>query len=148
MFVSAKAYAQAFSEADFDAHFMRQRRGLSAGLSEGKLAGILFFRLTRHRIISLDPSIGDTSEYENFQEKLVITIIASLLRVEFNDPWIKELKGKPRPSGMRLNFQDIYGELLFFTSRRHYNQESLALFFDTWSYLSHAVDTLRHHKLA
>jgi hypothetical protein len=29
------------------------------------------------------------------------------------------------------------------TCRRHYNQESLALFFDTYAYLSHVIDEIR-----
>ena len=146
--ISSLAYANAFAEADFDASFAKVRRGLDAGISEGKLAGILYYRLTRHCIVHLDSDITDTSYYQDFQEKLMIIIIGSLMNVNFNDPWIQKLEGTPRAKGMKLDFQDIHGELRYFTSKRHYNQESLALFFDTWSYLGHAIDTLRKHNLA
>lgn len=146
--ISARAYANAFAEADFDAHFAKLRRGLKDGVSEGKLAGILFYRLTRHRIVLLDSDIADVSHYEDFQEKLMISIIGSLMHVDFNDPWVTQLEGTRRPEGMKFEFQDIHGELRYFTNKRHYNQESLALFFDTWSYLSHAIRQLRHHRLA
>src|SRR5690349_13757496 len=53
IFISEKAYADAFAEADFDASFLKARRGLLNGISEGKLAGVLFYRFSRHRIIHL-----------------------------------------------------------------------------------------------
>lgn len=129
VFVSDMAYADAFVEADYDAHFLKTRRGLNNGLSEGKLAGVLFFRFNRRRIVHLSHEIADNSFYEHFQEKVIIRIIGALLHVNFNDPWIKSWAGQKRPGGMRHNFQDIYGELMYLTCRRHYNQESLALFF-------------------
>ncbi len=144
--VSSKAYSEAFSEADFDAFFLKSRRGLANGVSEGKLTGVLFFRMCRHKIINLSHEIVDHPDYEHFQEKIMIKIIGSLMHLDFNDPWIKELIGKPRPSGMRLNFQNIHNELLFVTCRRHYNQESLALFFDTFAFLSHAMEEIRTLK--
>lgn len=143
VFVSEKAYVEAFGEADYDAHFLRTRRGLTNGLSEGKLAGVLFFRLSRHRIIHLSQEITEHEDYEHFQEKVIIKIIGALLHIDFNDPWIIERIKKKRPGGMRHDFQNFYNELLYLTCRRHYNQESLALFFDTCAYLSHAIDELR-----
>lgn len=143
VFISAKAYAEAFVEADYDAYFIQTRRGLTNGLSEGKLAGVLFFRLSRHRIIHLSKEITENQDYEHFQEKVIIKIIGALLHIDFNDPWIIERVKKSRPGGMRHKFQNFYNELLYLTCRRHYNQESLALFFDTCAYLSHAIEELR-----
>jgi hypothetical protein len=143
VFISEKAYVEAFIEADYDAHFLKTRRGLTNGLSEGKLAGVLFFRLSRHRIIHLSQEITEYEDYEHFQEKVIIRIIGSLLHIDFNDPWIVERIKKERPGGMRHKFQNFYNELLYLSCRRHYNQESLALFFDTCAYLSHAIDELR-----
>lgn len=148
VFVSQKAYSDAFAEADFDAAFLKARRGLHNGVSEGKIAGILFFRFSRHRIIALVPDIIDHPDYEHFQEKIVIRIIGSLMHVDFNDPWIANLAGTMRPGGLRYNFQKIYGELMYLTCRRHYNQESLALFFDTCAYLSHAIAEIRRLESA
>lgn len=143
IYVSEKAYAEAFAEADFDARFLKARRGLVNGLSEGKLAGVLFYRLSRHRIVHLGHEIIDNSYYENFQEKIIIKIVGSLMHIDFNDPWIFRKIGSKRPGGMRYNFLNIHGELMYLTCRRHYNQESLALFFDTCAYLSVAIDEIR-----
>jgi hypothetical protein len=142
IFLSKKAYAEAFIEADFDAIFLEKRRGLPAGLSEGKLAGILFYRFSRHRIIHLSHEIIDHPDYENFQEKVVISIMWALMHINLNDPWIRQKEGSRRPGGMRGRFLGIQDELIYLTSKRHYNQESLALFFDTCAYLSFAVDEI------
>jgi len=143
IFISEVAYADAIAEADFDAEFVKMRRGNGNGNSEGKLAGILYFRLTRHKIIHFSPEIAEHNDYARFQERVVVQLIGSLLQVDFNDVWIQQRKNTKRPGGMRYNFQDIYGELQYLTCRRHYNQESLALFFDTLVYLQHALDEMR-----
>jgi len=143
IFISGKAYTDALAEAEFDANFLRDRRGLRNGISEGKLAGVLFYRFSRHRIVHLGHEIVDDPHYEHFQEKVIVKIIGSLLNVNFNDEWIRSKIGNKRPSGLRNNFQNLYGELMYLTCRRHYNQESLALFFDTYVYLSHAIDEIR-----
>ncbi len=143
VFISGIAYADAFSEADFDAQFLKARRGNRNGNSEGKLAGVLYFRMTRHQIIHLSPEIAENPHYSRFQERLMIKIIGALLNVNFSDPWITSKAGQTRSSGLRWQFQDIYSELQFLTCRRHYNQESLALFFDTFVYLQRAIDEAR-----
>ncbi|UEM20129.1 hypothetical protein JL100_024105 [Skermanella mucosa] len=79
IYVSEKAYAEAFAEADFDASFLKARRGLLNGISEGKLSGVLFYRFSRHRIVHLGHEIIDNFHYENFQEKIIINIIGSLM---------------------------------------------------------------------
>ncbi len=84
VFISEKAYAEAFAEADFDASFLKARRGLLNGVSEGKLAGVLFYRFSRHRIVHVGHEIADNSHYEHFQEKVIIKIIGSLMNVDFN----------------------------------------------------------------
>ncbi|MBF0375116.1 MAG: hypothetical protein HQL39_17075 [Alphaproteobacteria bacterium] len=146
IYASEEAFADAFTEADFDAHFLKIRRGNQNGNSEGKMAGLLYFRLTRHRIIHLPPEIVDHSHYKYFQEKVIIKIVGSLMKVDFNDPWILEKNGTRRPGGRKWQFQDIYSELQYLTCRRHYNQESLALFFDTAIYLQEAIDEIRRIK--
>lgn len=143
VFVSSDAFADAFTEADFDAYFIKMRRGNKEGNSEGKLAGIIYFRLTRHRFVHLPPELVDEGHYRHFQERIIIKFVASLLRVDLNDPWIRSRVGTERPEGLRRNFQDIYSELKYLTCRRHYNQESLALFFDTAVYLQQAIDEVR-----
>ena len=142
VFISSIAYADAFSEADFDAHFLKLRRGNHHGNSEGKLAGVLYFRLTRHQIIHISQEIVENSHYNRFQERIMVKIVGALLNVDFNHPWIRARVGQLRPQGVRFAFQDIYSELQFLTCRRHYNQESLALFFDSFVYLQHAIDDL------
>jgi hypothetical protein len=143
IYVSADAFADAFTEADFDAHFLKSRRGNANGNSEGKLAGVLFFRLTRHRIIHLSPEIVDHTHYKNFQEKIIIKLIISLLGVDIEDPWIAQKIGQARPGGRKWELQDLNGELTYLTCRRHYNQESLALFFETLIYLQTAITEVR-----
>ncbi len=144
--VSGEAFYDAIKEADCDAYFLEQRRSLSNGVSEGKLAGILYFRLTRHRIIHLSPDICEKKEYAHFQEKRIIKIVMALLNIEIDHIWINKRIGTQRDRGLRKNFQNIYEELLYITARRHYNQESLALFFDTLVYLSHALDEIVPQK--
>src|SRR5687767_4322414 len=93
VFISEKAYADAFAEADFDASFLKARRGLLNGISEGKLAGVLFYRFSRHRIVHLGHEIIDNSYYEHFQEKIAIRLVSSLMNVDFNDQWVVEKIG-------------------------------------------------------
>jgi len=137
-----RSYYQAFEEADCDAVFMKHRRKLDKGISEGKLAGAIYFRLTRHKIVHLSKDIYELSQYENLQERVAISIVCALLRIDLQGEWISKLVGTTRPGGMRTNFQNLYGELIYITSKRHYNQESLALFFDSCAYLAHAVKLL------
>lgn len=148
VYFSDRSYFQAFEEADCDAVFMKQRRGLEKGISEGKLAGAMYFRLTRHRIIHLSKDIYDLSQYENLQEKVAIKVVCDLLRIDLQSGWIRQLAGSPRPGGMRTNFQNLYQELIYITSKRHYNQESLALFFDSCAYLARAIELLNTPVLA
>jgi hypothetical protein len=119
-----------------DAHFMEKRRNLNDGVSEGKLAGALYYRLTRAKIISLAPDVFDEDKFVDFQERVMIRLVTDLLHVRLDHPWIKQLAGTQRGGGLRSEFQNISGELIYLTSKRHYNQESLALFFDTMVYLA------------
>ncbi|WP_143271036.1 MULTISPECIES: hypothetical protein [unclassified Azospirillum] len=142
VFVSNKAFSLAMIEADFDATFLKSRRGFERGISEGKICGILLYRLYKHRIINLSSEIIENDHYENFQEKVIIEVVCGLLKVNTVHPWIREKIGKERVVGSNLKFQDIFGELMYILSRRHYNQESLGLFFDSISYLVYAITEL------
>lgn len=143
-----KNFFDAIKEADFDARFMRERRGLERGVSEGKIAGALYFRLTRHKVIHLTKEVFDIEAYRNLQEKVSADIVCSLLKINLKNNWVSDLQGTKRPGGTRLLFQDLYSELIYLTSKRHYNQESLALFFDTCAYLSHSLDEIQGYKSA
>ncbi len=140
VFFSDYEFFSAMREADLDAQFMDARRGLDHGISEGKVAGILYFRLARAKIIYLGPKLSSQEGYRNIQSEILLILLGSLLHVDFNHPWVSGKAGNQRNAGMRNCFQDIYKELLYVTCRRHYNQESLALFFDSFVYLQHAID--------
>ncbi|MEG3618873.1 hypothetical protein V5T82_10445 [Magnetovibrio sp. PR-2] len=136
-------FFSAMREANFDIEFVHRRRGLENGISEGKLAGIVFYRLTRERIINLNQSLLKQGHFQFLQEEVMIKIIGALLHVDFSDEWIAQKIGTERSEGMRQKFQDLYNELRYISCRRHYNQESLALFFDSMVYLQTAIDEMR-----
>ena len=65
--VSDKAFFDAMQEANFDIRFLKERRNLESGISEGKIAGILYFRLTRAQFINPSAEILDIGEYRTLQ---------------------------------------------------------------------------------
>lgn len=148
VFFYSKNFFEAIKEADFDACFMRERRGLEKGISEGKVAGALYFRLTRHKVIHLAKNLFEIEDYKNLQEKVSADIVCTLLKIDLKSNWVFNLQGTKRTGGTRLLFQDLYSELIYLTSKRHYNQESLALFFDACAYLSHSLDEIKGYKSA
>lgn len=142
IYVSGRGFAQALRDADVDIHFMTLRRGLDEGVSEGKLAGALYFRLTRTKVITVFPTLSEQKDFQYFQERVMMLLVGELIHIDFDHPWIRSLASTQRGRGLKSNFQDLKNELIFLTWKRHYNQESLALFFDSCVYLMHAVDTL------
>lgn len=119
------AFAMKECRKDLDAMAMR-RRGLShlggarddfAGLSLGKLAGILMFRLARYRIISVNKEIFVDKKLRRLASKL--QEIAALV---FICHYI-----------LKIKMTKQYPELLYVVSRRHTNQEMLGVMFDVIS---------------
>jgi len=133
IWLSQPELESAFREAESDLQFLMTRRGfkpeqiLSEGLAEGKIAGILAFRLLRHRIVHVgtrDEVIRD-KRAGRIQELAVLRLVSgAILTVNFEEhPFMEQHGSRPRPW--------LLHELLYLIARRHFNQETLALIFDT-----------------
>lgn len=129
----------AFDEANVDVNFLRSRRVLKDGISEGKLAGAIVFRFCRNKFLHLSYPICDDEYYINLQERAVINTVLEILRIDVRRILIRV--GAERISGTQRRLQNVMNELIYMISSRHSNQEALALFFDT---LCHLDGALRH----
>jgi hypothetical protein len=124
--VSANELALALSEARKDLVIMVTRRisltsksggpGKFDGLSIGKLAGILVFRLSRYRIVHVDTS----------------SLAPTDLRALKLSSKLQELAALRFASETILKVHPLvwHPELLYVLSRRHINQEMLGVTFD------------------
>lgn len=141
--IDGKSYYRAIHELNFDIHFMQQRRSLENGLSDGKLAGSLYFRLTRIRFIHINKSFVGEGNFSFLQERIMLKVVEAILAINLSHPWMIELqKNHTRESGFRYDYQNLSTEVVYFSGLRHHNQESLALFFDTMVYLQKAIDNM------
>jgi hypothetical protein len=101
----------ALDESDIDIKALFARRFRHNGISEGKIAGVLAYRLSRFKIVHLDNAGQNVSHIYMIQDLAAIFLVQSLfLRV---------------PIAPRRIF-----ELAYQMSRRHANQETLGLVFD------------------
>jgi len=124
--VSANELALALGEARKDLLVMVMRRiSLTSksggperfdGLSVGKLAGILVFRLSRYRIVYVDTSEIDS---KNLRALKLSSKLQELAALRFASETIL----KVYPLGW-------HPELLYILARRHINQEMLGVTFD------------------
>jgi len=101
----------ALEEAEIDIQALLTRRSREAGVSQGKLAGVYAYRLSRFKIVHFDAS------YHDDKFAYVVQDIAAILTVE------KHIL-KARIGTDRLK------ELAYQMARRHANQETLGLCFD------------------
>lgn len=127
--ISQSEMKAAFREAENDLQFMLQRRQFSSediqknGVAAGKIAGMVAFRLLRHRIVHIANS--KNRNVGRLQELAVIRLVSdAILRIRPDQsPFTKNIGGTEKPW--------LLHELLYLIARRHFNQETLALIFET-----------------
>lgn len=133
VWVSAPELASAFREAENDLTFLMVRRKFrpedvqAHGVAEGKVAGMIAFRLLRHRIIHIGHTHATITDHRagRVQELVVLRLVSeSILGIKINEwPFTEPHAGATKPW--------LLHELLYLIARRHFNQETLALIFDT-----------------
>jgi hypothetical protein len=139
---SKKEFVDALKEAETDISFIKNRRALHSGISESKLAGVLLFRLCRRKIIHLCHRACEIPHYHTLQERAAINTVLELMHLDINQDWINQQINKARPSPSKTKLQDLGRELVFIIKSRHYNQESLAIFFDALCYIDFAANQI------
>lgn len=107
---------RAIHETNIDLSFIDARRKNKAGISHGKIAGCLCFRLQRNKIIQIvngfQLSYPQQKKAYKLQDLTAITVALELCLSKFPDT-------------------HLIKELDYISNRRHLNQEMLALYFDT-----------------
>lgn len=111
---SDRELAFAVEEAEIDLQAMLARRSRSRGISKGKIAGVLVFRLSRFKILHFTAEGWENSNFHLIQELTAVFLVIRLLSIA---------KIKER-SVVELTYQ---------LSRRHANQETAGLFFDAFT---------------
>lgn len=111
---SERELALAVDEAEIDLQAMLARRSRSRGITSGKIAGVLAFRLSRFKIVHFQESGWTNSNFHLVQE-LAATLLVHKLFIP---------KRVPEISVLELSYQ---------LSRRHANQETAGLFFDAFT---------------
>ena len=114
--VSSYALCSVASEVKRDIKALRMRRSLSHGVSSGKIAGAVAFRLTKARVLALSSEIIEDSLAQTLEINVAIAMGLELVETNFSI-WPKNL----------------LRELKFFLAKRHSNQESLGICFDTFA---------------
>lgn len=146
LWVSEPELDSAFREANNDLKFLMVRRGFrdedvrTKGIGEGKVAGMIAFRLLRHRIIHIGASDRRITDpyFGRVQELVVIRLVSeAILGIDLD----KSPFTQPGPSGSTKPW--LIHELLYLVARRHFNQETLALIFDTAVHLQKATTYAR-----
>jgi hypothetical protein len=137
--VSSIELANAFKDAQTDISFIETRRGLKDGISEGKLGGVLLFRLCRRRIVHLLPPLCEDDSFIGLQEQAALVTVMEQINLDLRLDAITRKIGHPRPAPAITNFQDIETELIFLIRTRHYNQETLGLLLDAACYIDLAA---------
>lgn len=110
---SNRELALAIDEAEIDLQAMLARRSRTRGITAGKIAGVLAFRLSRFKIVHFKAEAWANSHFHLVQE-LAATLLVRKLFVPSKMPVVNIL------------------ELSYQLSRRHANQETAGLFFDAF----------------
>lgn len=98
-----------------------------AGLSIGKLAGILVFRLSRYRIVHVDAALLDPADKRKIK---IASKLQELAALRFASEVI-----------LKVHPQHWHPELLYVLARRHINQEMLGVAFDVIASQSELLPT-------
>lgn len=116
--ISAIELAGAFKEAAKDLEILDRRRKPKNGISWGKLAGVLWFRLSRYRIVNIQDMDGveekrlhEKRKFYRIQDIAIFQLVfEKILHIQAPEPLMKEL--------------------LYIMARRHMNQEMLGVTLD------------------
>ena len=124
--ISKVALATALNEAEKDVYFLKARRNNKKGDSESKIAGAVVFRLCRSAPVHLQ---GDSIENELALELNNLSALAVGLKIFMH---------------MDVAFlpETITRELSYTIVRRHMNQETLGLVFESVKTLLESSKTL------
>lgn len=112
--VSELGISNAFAEVNGDIDALKRRRPFKHGVSAGKIAGALAFRLFKTQVLFFGPEIADRPEVQKLALNTAVALAFELVGTNY-EAWPSQL----------------VRELKYFLERRHSNQESLGLFFDT-----------------
>jgi hypothetical protein len=151
IYISQSELATALKEARIDLKFMQERRPDSKGISEGKMAGALLFRLCKRRILNVNRDADQYGTYVYTQERAAISTALHFLRIDLDKciSGVDSVRRSRVPVNTRL--QKLGKELLFQITSRHHNQESLGIFFESLCYIAEAsgkIDALKSEILA
>lgn len=121
VYISAIELSGAIKEANRDLSIMRMRRAPPSsdkfkGLSLGKAAGALCFRLGRYRIVN----IGETDSVADHKARRVFYRIQDIVAIKVIASAVLGIPLDP----------STQKELLYVMSRRHVNQEMLGIVFE------------------
>ena len=144
--ISKAEFIAALRECETDLEFLQTRRKLQNGVSEGKVAGVLLFRLCQRRIVHLQLHglDEDPPEAHTLQEKAAIHTVLQLLNLNISQDHLSSFMGTHRnPHITAKALQDLETELLYLVKRRHCNRENLGIFFDAVCYLDAGVTRLK-----
>ena len=106
----------AVAEAELDVRYLLGRRSPKDGISQGKIAGVVAFRLARFKILHFAEEAFSHAQAPFVQELAALLLVNRLF-----------IKNKDVPA------RGLY-ELAYQLSRRHANQETLGVFFDVFTH--------------
>lgn len=112
--ISNLGMSTVFDEVRADLKALTMRRNFSHGISRGKIAGSLAFRLTKTPVLTMTPEVADIQETLKLPVNVAVALAFELVSANFAD-WPESL----------------VRELKYFLGKRHSNQESLGICFDT-----------------
>lgn len=115
-----------FNEVQSDLNALQMRRSFPHGISKGKIAGSLAFRLCKTPVISMTPEIAELKIAQKLPVDVAVGLAFELVGTNF-EIWPMSL----------------VREIKYFLAKRHCNQESLGICFDTiaCSQPVHSVDS-------
>lgn len=112
--VSPLGISAVFNEVQSDLNALRMRRNFSHGISAGKIAGSLAFRLYRTNVLTLAPALAENRAAQKLQLNAAVALAFELVGTNF-----------------ALWPGSLVREIKYFLAKRHSNQEALGICFDT-----------------
>ena len=119
--VSGIGFCNAMVDAKMDMEILDHRRNFDDGISRGKIAGIIVFRLCRNLVSFPTPQAKENPIALKIP---ILTALAfGLFLIDVNPAQLDEF---------------ILRELKYYVAKRHINQEALGICFDTLFTMRHA----------
>lgn len=112
--VSHLGMSTVFSEVQADLRALQMRRSLRHGISPGKIAGSLAFRLCRTPVLTMSPEIAEIQAAQKLPVNVAVALAFEFVGTSF-----------------AIWPTSLVRELKYFLGKRHSNQESLGICFDT-----------------